>query len=61
MKRLGVAVLAPLPPAAGVLDRLAAAGRLQRARLPFETLPAPLGPLSRAGTEALATDREERL
>lgn len=56
-----VAVLAPLPPAADALDRLVAAGRMERARLPFETLPPPLGPVSRDGTEALTADREERL
>lgn len=60
-ERRPVAVLAPLRADGGAIDHLVASGRLRRARLGFDTLPDPLGPVSHLGTQALEVEREERL
>lgn len=56
-----VAVLAPVPPASTVVDRLVAAGRAVRATRSLRDLRPPKGPVSDALSRALRWVREERL
>lgn len=53
-----VAVLAPLGEPQSAFERLLAQGRIRPAVRPFDEMPPPLGPMSTAGSEALAADRE---
>lgn len=55
-----VAVLAPLPATSDRIETLFATNRLRRARS-TRPLRVPPGRASRAGTEALEAEREERL
>lgn len=55
-----VAVLAPLKVGADDYDALEAAGRLRPAQAAWSSLPAPIGPVTTAGTDALAALREDR-
>jgi antitoxin (DNA-binding transcriptional repressor) of toxin-antitoxin stability system len=55
-----VAILAPLPPAVGILDRLKAEGRLIPATGDLLTLNRPRRTVSRRGTEALQKVRADR-
>jgi prevent-host-death family protein len=55
-----VAVLAPLKVGSDDYDALEAAGRLRPAQATWSTLAAPVGPVTTAGTDALAALREDR-
>jgi antitoxin (DNA-binding transcriptional repressor) of toxin-antitoxin stability system len=55
-----VAILAPLPPVVGVLDRLKAEGRLIPAHGDLLTLNRPRKKVSRRGTDALEKVRADR-
>jgi prevent-host-death family protein len=55
-----VAVLAPLKVGSDDYDALEAAGRLRPAQAAWSTLAAPVGPVTTAGTDALAALREDR-
>jgi prevent-host-death family protein len=56
-----VAVLAPLPPAAGAMARLVAAGRLTAPARDLDALLPPEGPPSTTLSRALAQERADRL
>lgn len=56
-----LAVLAPFAEEGNVLDRLVAEGRARRGTGDLLSIEPPTGPVSRAGTEALEKEREERL
>ena len=56
-----VAILAPLPPTAGAMARLAAAGRVTPPTRDLDALLPPEGPTSRAIGRALAEERADRL
>jgi prevent-host-death family protein len=53
-----IAVLAPRREPESVYDRMVAEGRLRPATRSFDDLELPLGPVSTAGTDALAADRD---
>ena len=55
-----VALLAPLPPATSIMDRLRAEGRVTRAAGDLLTLKRPPMPMSRRGSRALEAQRADR-
>ena len=56
-----VAVLAPVPHPVSALERLRAAGLLIPAKGDLLDLPAPAGPVSTRGTDALEEQRADRI
>jgi prevent-host-death family protein len=53
-----VAVLTPRPEPRSAYDQMVAEGRLRPGRGTLDDIPVPPGPISTAGTDALAADRE---